>query len=77
MGFCRYGYECSYFNEELGRDTDLTTPLKGRFCLNNPESCAIYRIRTELGAGMVPEDLQPFEWERADELLAGDSVPFV
>lgn len=69
MGYCQFGFECRFFNEDLGNDSEFSTPMKGAYCLNDPEQCAIYRIRKQLGKSALPKDLHPYEWERANEIL--------
>lgn len=49
----------------------MATMYKGRYCAQDFESCARYRVFAAVGRENVPKDLYPNELERVTLVIAG------
>jgi hypothetical protein len=50
---------------------DLTAEVRRQeYCMSNYHSCARYMVFKALGKESVPDDLLPFQVERAQKLIA-------
>ncbi len=69
MADCTMLGSCPFYNDNLVNMPAIAGSLKNRFCRDEFESCARYRVSTALGKEMVPGNLFPHEKSTADMLL--------
>ncbi len=61
---------CPFFNDRMAEIPVTAALLKKRFCKNQYDQCARYRVFSRLGREGVPADLYPTQTHRVDGILA-------
>ena len=70
MAECELMFSCAYYSNVAQRrlsESDLT--IKRRYCLVDSSQCSCYRVLKFCGKRNTPVDLQPSEFERAEQLI--------
>lgn len=60
---------CSFFIYEMKVES-IAHRFKERYCRSCKEACAIYMVYSAVGAGAIPLDLYPNEYDRALAILS-------
>jgi hypothetical protein len=67
MGKCERLEKCPFFNDKLANMPKTAELIKKNNCLSDPQKCARYIV---FKAGLnVPQDLFPYDLERAEKIL--------
>ena len=77
MATCPLTKECAYYSGKLTAPSDAVADAKKRFCNDNYEACARYKVVEAAGAESVPADLMPDMVSRAEVLISeGETIRF-
>lgn len=71
MSDCECIAGCPFFNNRMADMPSVAEIYKTRYCKEDWNSCARYRVFSQLGRDSVPANLFPNEFARADALLNG------
>lgn len=66
---CPHLLVCHYYNDRLDNMPGGSNLQKIHFCENRRDKCARAMVADVLGVSSVPDDLMPYEVERARKLL--------
>jgi hypothetical protein len=66
---CPYLLRCPFYLSDIAEKPEFVTSGKAYYCVEHFTECARYRVWKSLGMGNVPENLQPYELRRADEII--------
>lgn len=61
---------CPFFNDKMADKPALADVYKFRYCKDNNEACARWKVASTMGKEAVPADLFPNQVERADEIIS-------
>jgi hypothetical protein len=61
--------KCIFFNDKMVDMPTTTERMKQRYCLNDYNNCARYKVFSTLGKEHVPSDLYPHNVDRAMALI--------
>lgn len=64
---CSKKDECTKCN--INRPMSIIKHYQRKYCSFDPEACARYKVRTELGNEYLPSDLLPTEMELAKKII--------
>lgn len=71
MKACKYFDICLGFNTEinLNRPMSIIKYYHRKYCENKPTKCARYIVMEELDKSYLPDDLLPYEMDKAKKLI--------
>jgi len=70
MAECELMFSCAYYSNVMQRRlSESELAVKKRFCLVDCGQCSCYRVLKFCGKKHTPLDLQPSEFERAEQLI--------
>ncbi len=64
---------CVFFQDKMQNMPATANIMKKRYCLEDNSKCARFMIVNALGREKVPADLFPNQYDRAEELIKGNS----
>ena len=71
MPDCPNLVKCPFFNDKMDNMPAVANMYKKRYCKNDFDVCARWKVATALGSAAVPADLFPNQVDRADKILSG------
>jgi len=60
---------CPFYNDRMDIESGIGKMYKRKYCEENKNGCARYKVATTLGREKVPVDLYPNMMERAEEII--------
>lgn len=69
MSVCEKLNGCPFYTDKMSIESGLGKIYKRKYCEENKEICARYKVSAALGPDKVPTDLYPNMFERAEEIL--------
>lgn len=70
MAECELIETCIFFNDKMANMPSMANMYKKRYCQEDNQACARFRVYVEVGRENVPKDLYPNEAERVDVIIA-------
>ena len=70
MADCECLSKCPFFNDKMANMPSMADMMKNRYCHDDFEACARYRVFRAHGREAVPPNLFPNQDATADKLLA-------
>ena len=69
MAECECSASCMFFHDKMANMPQMAEMMMNRYCRDEYQACARYRVFKALGREAVPADLFPNQPEVADSLL--------
>lgn len=70
MPNCELIATCVFFNDIMPDMPDMAELMKDKYCRDDNNRCARYRVFKALGREEVPSDLFPIDMQRADQIMS-------
>ena len=61
---------CPFYNDKMADRPALADIYKKRYCKENNEICARWKVASTLGKEAVPSDLFPNQFDKAEALIS-------
>lgn len=69
MAGCERLAKCPMVNDSNGDATSTSEKIKETYCNTNYSECARYMVLQAVGGDFIPNDLQPHETSKAEEVI--------
>ena len=73
MADCEKIATCIFFQGVMASKPAILELYMKKFCRGNNSLCARHMVLVALGKDMVPPDLFPNEWQKANKIISKDS----
>jgi hypothetical protein len=67
---CELTEGCIFFNDKMAEMPSMANMYKQRYCKEDFDSCARFRVFRVVGRENVPKDLYPNDGEKVDAVIA-------
>lgn len=69
MAGCERLSKCPMVNDSNGGPASAAEKIKEQYCNTNHSECARYMVLQAVGGDFIPNDLQPAETSKAEEII--------
>lgn len=60
---------CPFYNDKMSMDKGIGSLYKKKYCEGDKTLCARYKVSLTLGKELVPADLYPNMFDRAEKII--------
>ncbi|HHX94722.1 MAG TPA: hypothetical protein GX691_02715 [Clostridia bacterium] len=72
MSDCPSLVKCPFFNEKMDKMPAMANIYKAKYCKDDFNACARWKVASALGSESVPNDLFPNQTDRVVEIVSGN-----